>query len=234
MSRSQRLLQLIQLLREHRNPVSAAVLAEQLQISVRTVYRDIDTLNAQGASIEGEAGIGFQLRGGFLLPPMMWNADEIEAIILGARWVSRIPDEPMQQATTSILAKLQAVLPEQQQHLFEHTTLFAINHWLPVDQQFVKLIRLATRQQKKLRIHYINEQQRSDERIIWPVSIGYFQDRMLLAAWCELRQDFRHFRLDRVQDCQVLDEHYPPYKKKLFQQWWDSKIKPRMDAADKK
>lgn len=105
MTRSQRLLQLIQLLREYHHPVSARVLAEQLTVSVRTIYRDIETLNAQGAQIEGSAGLGFILRPGFLLPPMMWDDNEIEALILGARWVSKIPDPPLKQAAQSILAK---------------------------------------------------------------------------------------------------------------------------------
>lgn len=219
MTKSQRLLQLIQLLRENHHPVSACVLGDQLGVSIRTIYRDIETLNAQGAQIEGEAGLGFILKPGFLLPPMMWDANEIEALILGARWVSHIPDPPLKQAAQSILAKLQAILPQPQHRLFEQTTLYAINEWLAVNQQFVEHIRLATRQQKKLRIHYINEQQQISERIIWPITIGYFMDKMLLAAWCELRQNFRHFRLDRVQDCYILDAHYPPYKKQLFKEW---------------
>ena len=229
MTRSQRLLSLIQLLREHRYPVSARVLAERLGVGVRTIYRDIDTLNAQGANIVGEAGVGFVLKPGFLLPPMMWDANEIEALILGARWISRIPDDSLQRAATSIRAKLKAILPEQQQHLLEETTLYASQKWLPVDQEFVERVRLATREQKKLRLDYLDEQQHSSRRLIWPISMGYFQDRMLLAAWCELRQDFRHFRLDRVQDCRVLDERYPPYKRHLFQQWWDTHVKRTAD-----
>ncbi len=229
MTRSQRLLFLIQLLRACRRPVSAHVLADRLGVSVRTIYRDIDTLNAQGATIVGEAGIGFVLKPGFLLPPMMWDANEIEALILGVRWISHIPDESLQQAAASIRAKLKAVLPDQQQYLFEHTTLYAGQSWLPVDQEFVERIRLATREQKKLHLDYLDEQQRPSQRLIWPISMGYFQGRMLLAAWCELRQDFRHFRLDRVQDCQVLDERYPPYKMHLFHQWWDTQIKHTAD-----
>ena len=229
MTRSQRLLSLIQLLREHRYPVSARILAERLGVGVRTIYRDIHTLNAQGANIVGEAGVGFVLKPGFLLPPMMWDANEIEALILGARWISRIPDDSLQRAATSIRAKLKAILPEQQQHLLEETTLYASQKWLPVDQEFVERVRLATREQKKLRLDYLDEQQHSSRRLIWPISMGYFQDRMLLAAWCELRQDFRHFRLDRVQDCRVLDERYPPYKRHLFQQWWDTHVKRTAD-----
>ena len=221
MTRSQRLLALIQLMREHRHPVTAAALADRLEISVRTVYRDIDTLIAQGANIVGEAGVGYVLKPGFLLPPMMWDATEIEALVLASRWVSSIPDEALKQAATSIRAKLQAVLPEQQHYLFEHTTLFASQQWLPVDQGFVERIRVANRDQRKIRIDYVDDHGQSTERRIWPISVYYFQDKMLLAAWCELRNDFRHFRLDRVQDCTVLEERYPSFKPALFKQWWD-------------
>ena len=230
MTRSQRLLALIQLLREYRHPVSAHVLAERLGVSIRTIYRDIETLVTQGANIVGEAGIGFVLKPGFLLPPMMWDANELEALILGTRWISHIPDESLQQAATSILAKLKAILPDQQQYLFEHTTLYANQNWLPVNQGFVERIRVATREQKKLRLDYLDDQQRPSQRLIWPISVGYFQDKMLLAAWCELRQDFRHFRLDRVRGCEVLEDRYPSYKQHLFRQWWDTQIKY---AADK-
>lgn len=229
MTRSQRLLSLLQLLREHRHPVSASVLAGHLDVSVRTIYRDIDTLNAQGANIAGEAGVGFVLKPGFLLPPMMWDAHEVEALILGARWISHLPDDSLRRAARSTLAKLKATLPDQQQPLFEHTTLYAVQNWLPVDQTIVERIRLATREQKKLQLEYLDEQRRVSQRRIWPISVGYFQDKMLLAAWCELRQDFRHFRLDRVRDCQVLDERYPRYKKQLFQQWWKTQVKNTAD-----
>lgn len=219
MNRSQRLLQLLQLLREHHFPVTAETLAHRLDVSVRTIYRDIETLKHQGANIAGEAGLGFQLQTGFFLPPMMWTENEIEALILGTRWVAHLPDDPLKQAARSILAKLQAILPEPQQRLFEQTTLYAFSQWLPVNQDIVAWIRLATRQQKKLHIHYENEAGQKAERIIWPFSIGYFMHKMVLAAWCELRGDFRHFRLDRVLACDVIDEHYPSYKKQLFKQW---------------
>ena len=219
MNRSQRLLQLLQLLREHHFPVTAETLAHRLDVSVRTIYRDIETLKHQGANIAGDGGLGFQVQTGFFLPPMMWTENEIEALILGTRWVAHLPDDPLKQAATSILAKLQAILPEPQQRLFEQTTLYAINQWLPVNQDIVACIRLATRQQKKLHIGYENEAGQQGERMVWPFTIGYFNDKMILAAWCELRHDFRHFRLDRVRACKVIDEYYPSYKKQLFKQW---------------
>jgi len=111
MSRAQRLLDLIQLLRGYRRPVSGAVLAEALGISLRTLYRDIETLNAQGAQIDGEPGVGYVLRPGFMLPPLMFSEDEIEAIVLGSRWVADRTDAALSDAARSALAKISAVLP---------------------------------------------------------------------------------------------------------------------------
>src|SRR6185503_6178710 len=111
MSRSERLLDLIQVLRRHRRPVSGQALADELGISLRTVYRDIQTLVGQGAAIDGEAGIGFVLRPGFVLPPLMFTDEEIEALVLGLRWVAQQSDEPFERAAMNTLAKIAAVLP---------------------------------------------------------------------------------------------------------------------------
>src|SRR6266705_6358930 len=112
MSRAQRLLDLIQALRGCRRPISGAVLAEALGISLRTLYRDIETLNAQGAQIDGEPGVGYVLRPGFMLPPLMFSEDEIEALVLGSRWVSERADDPLGQAARNALVKIAAVLPD--------------------------------------------------------------------------------------------------------------------------
>src|SRR5437667_11671613 len=119
MSRAQRLLDLIQLLRQHRWPVSGAVLAEALGVSLRTLYRDIETLRGQGAHIDGEAGIGYVLRPGFMLPPLMFSEEEIEALVLGGRWVAAQPDEPLGKAARNALAKIAAVLPDALQRSLE-------------------------------------------------------------------------------------------------------------------
>jgi len=220
MSRSIRLLNLLQLLREYRYPVTAQVLAERLQISQRSVYRDIETLREQGVEIEAAAGLGFQLKEDFLLPPMTLNETEIEAIFLALYWVKNIPDQAMKSASTSVLAKLNAVLPEARQHLLQQTTLRAFNVWLPVDEKLVEQVRLAIRQQVKITVKYNDGKQRSSARTLWPFALGYFNDKIVLAAWCELRQDFRHFRIDRIQQLSLSQENYPPFKQQLFQQWW--------------
>ncbi|WP_333662322.1 helix-turn-helix transcriptional regulator [Acinetobacter sp.] len=224
MSRSIRLLNLLQLLREYRYPVTAQVLAERLQISQRSVYRDIETLREQGAEIEAAAGLGFQLREDFLLPPITMNETEIEAIVLALNWLNYIPDQALKSASTSVLAKLNAVLPEHRQQLLQQTTLRAINVWLPVDEALVEQVRLAIRQQVKILVDYADEQQRISSRILWPFALGYFNDRIVLAAWCELRDGFRHFRIDRIQQLSLSQELYPQFKQQLFQQWWTQEV----------
>ncbi len=224
MSRSIRLLNLLQLLREYRYPVTAQVLAERLQISQRSVYRDIETLREQGAEIEGAAGLGFQLMEDFLLPPITMNETEIEAIVLALNWLNYIPDQALKSASTSVLAKLNAVLPEHRQQLLQQTTLRAINVWLPVNEALVEQVRLAIRQQVKILVDYADEQQRVSSRVLWPFALGYFNDRIVLAAWCELRNGFRHFRIDRIQQLNLSQELYPQFKQQLFQQWWTQEV----------
>ncbi|WP_144733987.1 helix-turn-helix transcriptional regulator [Acinetobacter oleivorans] len=225
MSRSIRLLNLLQQLREARYPITAQVLAERMGISVRSVYRDIDSLREQGVAIEASAGIGFQLKEDIVLPPMTLNENEVEAIFLALHWLKSVPDQSLQSASTSVLAKLNSVLPEHRQYLLQQTTLRAFNVWLPVDENRVEQVRLAIRQQVKILLHYHDEQQRSSVRTLWPFALGYFNDKIVLAAWCELRQDFRHFRLDRIQQLSLSQELYPSFKQKLFEQWWAQESK---------
>ncbi|HBO72168.1 helix-turn-helix transcriptional regulator [Acinetobacter venetianus] len=224
MSRSIRLLNLLQLLREYRYPVTAQVLAERLQISQRSVYRDIETLRDQGVNIDAAAGLGFQLKEDFLLPPMTLNETEIEAIFLALNWLNDIPDQALKSASKAVLAKLNAVLPEHCQHLLEQTTLRSITAWLPVNEMLVEQVRLAIRQQVKITVDYADEQQRISSRVLWPFALGYFNDRIVLAAWCELRDGFRHFRIDRIQQLSLSQELYPQFKQQLFQQWWTQEV----------
>ncbi|ERS02227.1 DeoR family transcriptional regulator [Acinetobacter sp. COS3] len=224
MSRSIRLLNLLQLLREYHYPVTAQVLAERLQISQRSVYRDIETLRDQGVNIDAAAGLGFQLKEDFLLPPMTLNETEIEAIFLALNWLNDIPDQALKSASKAVLAKLNAVLPEHCQHLLEQTTLRSITAWLPVNEMLVEQVRLAIRQQVKITVDYADEQQRISSRVLWPFALGYFNDRIVLAAWCELRDGFRHFRIDRIQQLSLSQELYPEFKQQLFQQWWTQEV----------
>ena len=219
MSRSIRLLNLLQLLREQRHPVTARRLAEDLAISVRSVYRDIDSLRGQGVNIAGSAGLGFQLKENFLLPPMSLDESEIEAMYLALQWAKSIPDQALQQASHSVLSKLRAVLPQRKQEFLNDTYLKSIHSWIEVDQTIVEQVRIAIRLQTKIQIDYIDEQKQISQRLLWPFALGYFNDKMLLAAWCELREDFRNFRLDRIQTLIFTEQVYPQFKRHLFQQW---------------
>jgi predicted DNA-binding transcriptional regulator YafY len=155
---------------------------------------------------------------------MTLNETEIEAIFLALNWLNDIPDLALKSASTSVLAKLNAVLPERCQHMLEHTTLRSINVWLPVNEALVEQVRLAIRQQVKIVVDYADEQQRVSSRTLWPFALGYFNDRIVLAAWCELRKGFRHFRIDRIQQLALSQELYPQFKQHLFQQWWTQEV----------
>lgn len=219
MSRSIRLLNLLQILREQRYPITAQHLAEHLDISVRSIYRDIESLREQGVNIEGSVGLGFQLKENFLLPPMSLNETEVEAIYLALQWVKSIPDLALQHASHSVLSKLKAVMPQQKQVFLNDTYLKSIHYWIAVDQTVVQHVRMAIRMQFKIKIDYVDEQQRVSQRQLWPFALGYFNDKMLVAAWCELREDFRNFRLDRIQSIDLTDQHYPHFKRHLYEQW---------------
>lgn len=220
MSRTERLLDLIQILRRHRYPISGASLAEELGISLRTLYRDIATLQAQGAEIEGEAGVGYVLRPGFLLPPLMFSSDEIEAIVLGSRWVADRADTGLKQAAQNALAKIAAVLPaELKNHLEMPGLLIAPGQVVESNDADFILIRKAMRQEKKLQLSYQDGVGSSSQRIVWPLALGFFEQVRILIAWCELRQDFRHFRADRIRQLEFLESRYPERRQILLKKW---------------
>ena len=227
MSRSIRLLTLLQLLREQRYPITEQCLAVHLEISVRSVYRDIESLRDQGVNIEGSAGLGFQLKENFLLPPMSLDETEVEAVFLALHWLRSVPDPALKNAAHSVLAKLNAVLPKNKQELIDETMLRSINHWLVVDEKVVEQVRLAIRYQVKIEVQYLDEKQNISSRMLWPFVLGYFNDKMLLAAWCELREDFRNFRLDRIQKLTVTEIIYPEFKRHLFQAWWQKELQKK-------
>ncbi|MBJ9952423.1 MULTISPECIES: YafY family protein [unclassified Acinetobacter] len=224
MSRSIRLLTLLQLLREQRYPITAQHLSTHLDISVRSVYRDIESLRDQGVHIEGSAGLGFQLKENFLLPPMSLDETEIEAVFLALHWLKSVPDPALKNASHSVLTKLNAVLPKNKQELMNETMLRSVSYWLEVDEKIVEQVRLAIRYQVKIEVNYLDEKHNISTRVVWPFVLGYFNDKMLLAAWCELREDFRNFRLDRIQEMKVTDTIYPEFKRHLFHAWWQKEL----------
>jgi predicted DNA-binding transcriptional regulator YafY len=219
-ARAQRLLELIQVLRRHRRPVSGQTLSDELGVSLRTIYRDIQTLIGQGASIDGEAGVGYVLRPGFVLPPLMFSDEEIEALVLGSRWVARRTDEPLARAAANAIAKIAAVLPDDLRDSIEGNGLLAgpgaDPEPTPID---LAPIRQAIRTERKLVLHYADAKGGRTKRTVWPVALGFFDRVRVLAAWCELRQDYRHFRTDRIVTLRLTDKRYPRRRRAMMQEW---------------
>jgi predicted DNA-binding transcriptional regulator YafY len=220
MSRAQRLLDLIQILRQHRRAVAGAVLAEDLGVSLRTVYRDIETLKAQGAHIEGEAGLGYVLRPGFMLPPLMFSEEEIEALVLGSRWVSDRADGLLGKAAHDVLAKIGAVLPDDLKAGMEASGLL-IGPGEPIAARDGELaaIRQAIRAEHKIQVAYADETGNATERTIWPIALAFYDRVRVLVAWCELRAGYRHFRIDRIASLECNAERYPGRRARLLKEW---------------
>jgi predicted DNA-binding transcriptional regulator YafY len=220
MRRSDRLFDIIQCLRTARGPMTAAALAEELEVAVRTVYRDIATLQARRVPIEGAPGLGYMLRRGFDLPPLMFNEEEIEAIIVGARMLSRTGDPALQAAADSVLSKVTVVLPDALRAQLIAAPVYVAAKGAPTAERVdLAAVRQAIRDEKKLEIEYVDEKGIETRRTIWPIAIAYYVQATLIGAWCELRKDYRHFRADRISAFQVLEERYPADDGKLMAEW---------------
>ena len=218
MGRTQRLLTLMDALRRHRRPVTAATLADELSVSVRTIYRDVQSLVGLGAPIDGEAGLGYLLRGGFFLPPLMFDEDEVEALVLGARWVERQPDPALADAARNALAKIAAAAPKNLRDAMAETGLWAPPGMTPRTIN-LQPIREAIRREHKLALAYVDGSGKPTERTIWPIGLAFYEGRETIAAWCELRDGFRHFRTDRVGALTATGERYPRRRAVLVKEW---------------
>jgi len=211
---------LMDALRGHRRPVTAARLAEQLSVSLRTIYRDIGTLVELGAPIDGEAGIGYILRTGFFLPPLMFTEDELEALVLGARWVERQGDSGLTQAAGTALAKIATASPRDLRDVLADAGLFAPRFGETTSPNAtLQPVREAIRKEHKLRIAYVDVSGASSERVIWPIALAFMEQTRVVAAWCELRDGFRHFRADRMHILAVLNIRYPKRRTSLLELW---------------
>jgi predicted DNA-binding transcriptional regulator YafY len=220
MSRSQRLLDLIQILRRHRYPVAGAVLAAELKISLRTLYRDIVSLQEQGAHIEGEAGLGYVLRSGYMLPPLMFSEEELEALVLGSRWVAKRGDSRLAAAARNALAKISAVVPTELRDASNQSALLVgPGTAIAPDHPELPLIRKAIRSEHKLVISYLDLQGQQSQRSIWPFALGFFDHAHVVVAWCELRASFRHFRTDRIVAVEILEQRYPRRRQVMLKEW---------------
>jgi predicted DNA-binding transcriptional regulator YafY len=206
MRRADRLFQIIQFIRRHR-VTTAAALAEALEVSERTVYRDIRDLVISGVPIEGEAGVGYVLRKGFDLPPLMFTRDEVEALVLGTRVVSSWADAGLGKAAESALDRIAAALPDELRQRLLESRLFAPG--FHVREEVVErlgILREATSSKRKTWLSYRDVSEARSERTVRPLGLSFFGSTWMLTAWCELRDDFRNFRLDRVEGLRLLDE----------------------------
>ena len=220
MSRAQRLLDLLQLLRRHRRAVRGAVLAGELGISLRTLYRDIAALQAQGAKIDGEAGVGYLLRPGFMLPPLMFSAEEIEALVLGMKWVAEKGDAALGGAAREAIAKIESVLPDDLRPQVDASTLLiGPGESIAAGDTELAAIRRAIRTERKLEIAYRDLEEVDTQRTVWPFALAFFERVRVVVAWCELRRGFRHFRADRIRALSLLEARYPRSRHALLKEW---------------
>lgn len=220
MRRADRLLQLIQILRRNRRPVTGDRMASELEVSLRTIYRDISSLMAQGVPIRGEAGMGYVLGEGFDLPPLMFTAEELESLMLGLRWVSRFGDAKLQRAARDSVAKIGTVLPQGlKPYLYDSSLLVPApfgDNPTPVDESH---LRTAIREERKLFVHYVDLVDAETRRTIWPIALAYYDRKRLLIGWCELREAFRSFRTDRIAESYALPDRYPRRRRYLMADW---------------
>jgi predicted DNA-binding transcriptional regulator YafY len=206
MRRADRLFQIVQHLRGRRL-TTARQLAQWLQVSERTVYRDVRDLSLSGVPVEGEAGVGYRLSKGFDLPPIMFTLDEVEALVLGARIVEAWGGRALTGHARSAIAKISLALPKSRREEVERASLYAVDFHIPKDAaKGLEEIRQAILARKKLRIEYAGSEQRTSKRVVRPLAAYFWGMTWTVAAWCESRKDFRSFRLDRIQMLAVLDE----------------------------
>jgi predicted DNA-binding transcriptional regulator YafY len=208
MRRADRLFEIIQRLRR-RKVVTASSLAEHFEVSERTIYRDVADLIASEVPIEGAAGVGYSLRKGYDLPPLMFSENELEALVFGARMVQNWSDAELGQAADAALSKIENVLPAHLHRMLEDRSL-----WAPKDVRKVPItfdlgrLRKAIRDARKVRFRYCDEKGAETRRKVRPLSLWFYPPVWMAASWCELRNDFRFFRTDRMNDVEFLNEPF--------------------------
>jgi predicted DNA-binding transcriptional regulator YafY len=208
MRRADRLFQLVQILRTRRF-ATADQLAEELQVSRRTVYRDIRDVERSGIPIRGEAGVGYRLDRGHELPPLTFNSEELAALVLGARMVAAWGDPDLAASSRSAMTKVEAVVPAALRRVLFETALFVPGRpWAPELTAGLGLLRRAIGERRKIRFDYTRADGEASARTVWPLGLWFWGASWSMAAWCELRGDYRNFRPDRMGDVELLDEHF--------------------------
>lgn len=210
MRRADRLFQIVQLLRGG-DVTTAAALAAELEVSERTLYRDIRDLIACGIPIEGEAGVGYVMRAGFDLPPLMFTADELEALVLGARMVEAWGDVALARRARAVLSKVKTVLPAKLEQRLDKVQLFAPGFHVPEPVRLnLEPLRRAIAEHRRVRLDYTRADGERSDRRVRPLGLFFWGRSWTLLAWCELRDDFRNFRPDRMAEVEVLAETFAP------------------------
>ena len=219
MRRADRLFQIIQILRRTKLPVTAARLADELEVSKRTVYRDLADLAGQRVPVEGEAGSGYSLSEYYDFPPLMFTPDELDALLLGVELVQRLPDATLANNAKDVLSKISSVVPSRLQSVLNPSAVLLKPEEPVTNNIDTRQIRAAIRDGKKLLIEYRSADGTISKRVIWPIVLGYNQTHCLLISWCEKRESFRHFRTDRLLDILLLNEHINSDREALRSRW---------------
>ncbi len=220
MSKPLRMFEIIQLLRKAKQPMRAVDIADTLGVSQRTAYRDILALQSMSVPIDGAAGVGYILRPGFDLPPITFTPEEIEAIIVGLALLPRTGDVGLQRAAQGVVGKISDIVPKATASRFNAASLEASGwHAVPKAKVDIALIRKAVRNEQRLDIQYINGEGQTSERTILPLAVLYYVEAIVIAAWCERRVDFRHFRIDRIDHCTLSDSTFSDIAEKLRVDW---------------
>lgn len=209
----------MQVLRRHRGTVSGEVLARESGVSLRTIRRDIATLQAMGADIDGAPGVGYILRPGFLLPPLSFTEEELQALVAGAQWVSRQTDDALAFAAQNALGKISGVLPPEMRRTLDDDALYVGRKREDTSGFDLAQVRRAMREQRKMHIVYKDQKGAVSQRIIWPIMLGFVESRRFIAGWCELSSDFRLFRADRIVKVEFLDDRYLRNRRQLVKEW---------------
>lgn len=220
MDKTERLFALLDALRRRRAPVTAEVLAEEQEVSVRTIYRDIQTLAALGAPIQGEAGLGYVMHSGFFMPPLMFSPSELEALVLGMRWVQTLPDGELGEAARNALAKIATASPDDLRARIDDTGLWPV----PLggrreEMPLLERARDAMRRERAVTLHYEDANGAVTERNIWPIQLAYFEGKEVLVSWCCLREDYRFFRADRIVQFEITDAPYGRPRRMMSAEW---------------
>jgi predicted DNA-binding transcriptional regulator YafY len=232
MARSHRLFDLMQVLRRHRRTVSGEKLARELGVSLRTIRRDVATLQGMGADIVGESGVGYMLQPGSLLPPLSFTEEELQALVIGAQWVRRQTDDTLALAVTNALAKINAVLPPEMRSALDDDAVYVGHRARGATALDLSEIRRALREQRKLHITLSVEHAPKDPQVVWPIMLGLIEGNRFIAAWCELDSQFRVIAMDDIVIAEVLIERYPRSRRQLVNEWRAQDMRPCNDQSD--